>query len=150
MVIQCFSDCIWRNESGTRLIGPGEVVTLPIEEVLLAMLDGEKHFKILQPTPLLVGVAICWSLSDGHVRGPAIAQLIEGTSPNRVIAVLDDGELATIHEQSVIDCDPWPAIFSKLKEAYPYWLNNGPESPVVRSMREWIYQHFDDREPWMR
>ncbi len=144
MILQSFCDCTLRDESGTRLIGPGELVTLPTETALKVMIDAPEHFKIIKPTPLLGGVAVCWALSDGRMHGPGIVQEVEGNSPNRRIAVVSDTGILWIDERNVIDINPWPAIDAKLEESVDHVIAYGEEAPKVLEVREWIYTHFDE------
>lgn len=143
MRLQCFSDCTLIDSSGTRLIGPGEIVSLPIEDAVKVMNLVSTHFKILSPTPLLPGVAVCWTLND-QVQGPGIVLQVEGLEPVRVLSVETDGQLHRIAEPSVIDIDPWPAIDAKLEEAVDHVIRDGEDSPKVIEIREWLSTHFDD------
>lgn len=145
MVLQAFSDVTFIDETGTRLLGPGEIVNLPLHDAIMTMTLAHKHFKILSPTPLLVGVAVCWRLHDERVRGPAIVRLIEGNPPNRIVAVQADRELLWISEQSVIDSNPWPLIDATLVELYDAeLLRGGLESPQIREVMEWLVRHFGE------
>ncbi len=47
MVLQAFSDVTFIDENGTRLFGPGEILTLPMPDALKAMNLAHEHFKIL-------------------------------------------------------------------------------------------------------
>lgn len=151
MILQALSDCTLIDSSGTRLYGPGELVTLPMHDALKVMNLAQAHFKIIKPTPVIPGVAVCWILQTDRVQGPGIVQLVAGTPLTRLIAVLKEGELLWISEQSVIDIDPWPAIDAKLEEAVDHAIRDGEESPKVTAVREWLCTHFDeDKDPWMR
>jgi len=143
MVLQAFSDITFIDETGTRLFGPGEVVNLPLHDAIMAMTLAREHFKILSPTPILLGVTVHWGLQDDHVRGPAIVQMIEGTLPNRQFAVQAEGELIWISEHSVIDCDPWPLIDATLAEMHDVFLREGWKSPKILDGLKWIATHFD-------
>lgn len=144
MVLQAFSDVTFTDENGTRLFGPGEILTLPMPDALKAMNLAHEHFKILSPTPIVLGAAVCWSSQRDCVRGPAIVQLIEGCVPNRRIAVEVEGEIFWIAEESVTDVDPWPAIDARLEAMVEYMLIDGDESPKIQEVREWLVTHFDD------
>jgi hypothetical protein len=152
MILQCFSDATLITESGTRLYGPGELVTLPIHEAVKVMNLASDHFKIVKPTPLLPGVTVCWILPDDRVQGPGIVvQLVDGSPPDRRLSVLIDGALCWIKEQVIVDINPWPAIDAKLEEACDHAISEGEESPKVLEVREWLCTHFDeDKDPWMR
>ncbi|MDF0674236.1 MAG: hypothetical protein P0120_07815 [Nitrospira sp.] len=151
MVLQCFSDCTLIAESGTRLIGPGELVMLPAREALRVMELARAHFKIVKPTPLLPGVVVCWASPDGCVKGPGIVQLVDGHLPDRRISVLNETGLRWICEEAVVDIDPWPAIDAKLEEAVDYVLLEGYESPKFIAVCDWIRTHFnEDKDLWTR
>ncbi|MBL8073698.1 MAG: hypothetical protein JNL29_04970 [Nitrospira sp.] len=143
MVLQAFSDVTFIDETGTRLLGPGEIVNLPLHDAIMTMTLAREHFKILSPTPILLGVTVCWSLHDNRVRGPAIVQMIEGSHPNRQLALEAEGELLWISEHSVIDCDPWPLIDATLVELHGVSFREGWESPKILEVLKWIATHFD-------
>lgn len=143
MRLQCFSDCTLIDSTGTRLIGPGEVISLPMHDAVKVMCLAHERFKILSPTPLLPGVAVCWSLED-RVQGPGIVMLVEGSAPARMLLVEHDGQLHRIAEQSVGDIDPWPAIDGKLEEQLQFILSEGLESEKVKEITEWVCTHFDE------
>lgn len=145
MLLLCFSDVTLITESGTSLIGPGETVNLPAPDALKVMGEASAHFKILAPTPLLPGVAVCWSLSDDRVQGPGIvAQIVGDSSPDRRLSVSIDEAQYWIAERDIVDINPWPAIDAKLEDAWPYLLVDGDESPKVQEVRAWLATHFDD------
>lgn len=144
MVIQALSDTTLIDSSGTRLFGVGEKLILPTRDAVKVMLQAPAHFKILEPTPIIPGVALCWSLPDDRVQGPGTVQLVKGCRPHRVITVLHEGALLWIAEQSIIDIDPWPAIDAKLENAWPYLFIDGEESPKFIEVREWLFAHFDE------
>lgn len=146
MVLQCFSDATLITSSGTSLYGPGELVTLPTHEAVKVMNLASDHFKIVKPTPLMPGVAVCWSLPNDRVQGPAIVQLVDGASPNRRISVLikEEDELRWIREQDILDINPWPAIDAKLEEAADLMLCQGEESPKFIEIQEWVLANFGE------
>lgn len=69
------------------VLGRGETFTLPAHLALKVVLEAPKSFRIMQPTPLLPGVAVCWLSGDDSVHGPGTVQLVDGGSPNRRISV---------------------------------------------------------------
>jgi hypothetical protein len=150
MTLQALSDITLVSESGVRLYGPGELVTLPIHEAMKTMLAAAKHFKIVKPTPLISGVTVRWLSDDDCVRGPGVVSMVDGSHPDRRVAVQMEGELRWIRERDLVEIDPWPAIDAKLEDAWPYLAIEGEESPKVIEVRDWMLAHFDDREPWKR
>lgn len=144
-MLQVLTDCdISGLDGGYRILGVGELLTVPAHQALKMLCLAPEHFRIMKPTPLLPGVAVRWLLPDDSSLGPGIVQLLDGEPPNRQLSVLLDGELRWIHERDVFDIDVWPAIDVKLEKAVDLFLSYGEESPKFIEIQEWVLANFSE------
>jgi hypothetical protein len=144
MILQVLSDCTINGPFGFRMCGPGELLTLPVHHAVRVVSREPNHFRILKPTPLLPGVEVCWLMDDDRVQGPGRVELIDGNKPNCRVAVLYEGALCWIHERNVFDINPWPLLDAKLEEQLALFFHEGPESPKLLDITEWVLTHFDE------
>lgn len=153
MIIQALNDCTItiKDPAGYYVLGIGELLTLPLHLAIQVLLGAPDHFKVVKPTPLIPGVAVCWLLPDDRRQGPGIVQLVDGVHPDRTVAVQVESGLRWIHERDIISVDPWPVIDERLDGIVEHFLIDGEENPKVIEVQEWLFTHFDDSEdPWKR
>lgn len=148
MVLQVLNDVTITIKDPPRafVLGPGEILTLPAYLAVRVVLEDPRAFRIMNPTPLIPNVAVRWLLPDDTVQGPGTMQLVDGEPPNRRISVQIGEELRWIHERDIVEIDPWPAIDAKLDEGADHLEIDGPESPRLVEIQEYLLRHFDDRD----
>lgn len=144
MTLQVLKDCTINGPFGFRIVGPGEILTLPCHQALKLVHLEPEAFRIMSPTPLIPGAAVRWLLPDDTVQGPGTVHLVDGTQPDRLVSVQLGADLCQIHERDITDIDPWPAIERKLGEAVDFANLEGQDSPQFLEIGDYLVRHFDD------
>lgn len=133
MILKAFADVTYISERGTSLYGIGEHLDLPLNEAYATLSRFPAHFKITAPTPLLVGVEICWRVHD-RLEGPCVVQLLDGCAPARRVAVQIDERLCWVEEACIVDINPWPLLDALVEQLYECAVTEGQESPRVAAV----------------
>lgn len=146
MTLQVLKDCTINGPFGFRIVGPGEILTLPGHQAVQVVNLEPEAFRIMSPTPLIPGVVVRWLLHDDTAQGPGSVHLVDGTQPDRRVSVQTGAALRWIHERDITDIDPWPAIAAKMEEATEHVLREGIECPQVLAIHEWVHTHFGEEK----
>lgn len=146
MVVQALCDVTFISERGTSLYGIGEHIVLPLNEAYKALSRFPAHLKIVEPTPLLAGVEICWSVQD-RLEGPCVVQLLDGCAPERKAAVQIDDRLCWVEESCIVDINPWPLLDALVQQLCERVIAEGQESPRVAEVVAQMIAAFGEDEP---